>query len=925
MTVTNLRVKVLRQPIIRAKFIPWLPATIVGRTGISVERDGLNYLLDLDYSKFFELNAFTPADKLIAIQDRDGVWNTTSIETLRHQIGADNPNLVAISGAATAADKLGWWSDTAQYSLTDFTAYMRSLLDDPDASTARATLGLVIGTDVQPHDAELDALAGLVSAADRLPYFTGPGAAALTVLTSFARSLLDDVDAATARTTLGLVIGTDVQAHDGDLDAIAALTPADNDFIQRKSGVWVNRSIAQVKTDLAISNVDNTSDLDKPISTATQSALNAKADSADLATVATTGAYGDLSGKPTLGTAASTNATDYATAAQGAKADTALQSVVAGANVTIDNTDPRNPIISSSGGGGGGGTEIFPTVALAAIYSPATAPPFITTAFYDNDQVAGSSALYRNNGGTSGDIVITLDDGVTNVGYDLIEPHANPAMFGAKADGVTNDTAAFVAARNVYAGGKGTIVSTGHSVVGELQLTEQCVKAEKLTRASGADAILYLGSHFGWHFRKIEGAHFEGATDATDLDNSGTGVKFYNGGTDDELSGRWELDRNYFWYFDKAIHKPTGNIGNVFNQTSVIHCNYGFYAEPSTSPLMQPGCDVFNGGEYAYCTKAAFYIDGGDGSVPNGQTVWNQCVIETNPGFGVFVKNYSQAWTPLTFNQVWFESNGTGGSVTMPDGLSYTPRDVYLEAVPNAVFNGCSIWNVEFKNSAVLMDSCHFTDVTAITNTNSVARATNAHTNSLRGQPVLIESYINAERAAGGLADTVLMPHRVNKVFDPNGGTVALAANHDGASGTFSGTGSYAWTGSQYGTVFETGAQFTLPSTETAIIGNFSVSSGTVAVYFATLLHISGPMPSFQFTGTGTLCGNMAPLLTESLKWFTVGGIAPVGTSLTDQGLYIVNPGGGDTVLRVGPVQVITFATMAEAVEFYNSRSLVAR
>lgn len=44
-----------------------------------------------------------------------------------------------------------------------------------------------------------------------------------------------------------------------------------------------------------------------------------------LATVATTGAYADLSGRPTLGTAAATDATAYATAAQGANADTAVQ------------------------------------------------------------------------------------------------------------------------------------------------------------------------------------------------------------------------------------------------------------------------------------------------------------------------------------------------------------------------------------------------------------------------------------------------------------------------------------------------------------------------------------------------------------------------------------------------------------------------
>jgi hypothetical protein len=40
-----------------------------------------------------------------------------------------------------------------------------------------------------------------------------------------------------------------------------------------------------------------------------------------------------------------------ASAAQGAKADTALQSVVAGTNVSVDNTDPLNPVISATGGG----------------------------------------------------------------------------------------------------------------------------------------------------------------------------------------------------------------------------------------------------------------------------------------------------------------------------------------------------------------------------------------------------------------------------------------------------------------------------------------------------------------------------------------------------------------------------------------------
>jgi len=129
------------------------------------------------------------------------------------------------------------------------------------AAGARTNLGVVIGTDVQAYNSTLASVAAGTYIGD--DSITTVGTITTGVWNGTDVAVADggtgSSTAAGARTNLGLAIGTDVQAYDADLTALGGLAKTDGNFIVGDGTTWVAESGATARSSLGLGSLATSS------------------------------------------------------------------------------------------------------------------------------------------------------------------------------------------------------------------------------------------------------------------------------------------------------------------------------------------------------------------------------------------------------------------------------------------------------------------------------------------------------------------------------------------------------------------------------------------------------------------------------------------------------------------------------------------
>ena len=507
----------------------------------------------------------------------------------------------------------------------------------------------------------------------------------------------------------------------------------------------------------------------------------------------------------------------------------------------------------------------------------------------------------------------------------------NVVKDGAIADDVTDDTEAF---QKTADDADSFEIPEGSYIVGNIQSDTNNIRGQGqksyLYASEAGKYVLVLGrNNEDWVRRLISNLYMRG-------NSTGGCVKFGSNNGDTEYAGRVIFDACNFK--EGEVYKPAGNIGNVFRACTWHGTGeYGYRAignvADGSSDVMHVGCDYLKDCKISNKTLAAIFIDGNsiDGT---GQTIIENTILTSNPGFGIFVKDYGNnssggmTVNPFTMRNIWFEDVATSSTVVI-DGETYYTYDIRLENTKIAVIEGSNAADIELVNSVLILKENRSNGARLGVDKDASAIYENIYSGNYfkhNNRSCLVRSIGHAEMPYAGLAaggNCFPIPARTNITNNFKNNVVL--------SESFAFAESYAQSGVSVvdGVTFPRCCEITVPAGNTYYLGTnyLGAYANTIPVDKYIVWSIEAKILTATSSTFGLRYGNdgfvtnIPPILNE---WSTYGGIVPPASDAHlgyDVAISIYNPANQvDAKYRIGAYQIMAFDTLLDAQHYLENR-----
>jgi len=535
---------------------------------------------------------------------------------------------------------------------------------------------------------------------------------------------------------------------------------------------------------------------------------------------------------------------------------------------------------------------------------------------------------------------------LTKVTYSMINAApANVLDYGADPTGVSDSTAAFNLAiatlKKVYVP-KGTYLVNA-TINNKTIIYGDGSSVSTLKPYNTAIAALTYSLQVGdWYYHsEIRDIGFRGT--------SKVGVGFTFGQTvpsdyvsDDQFCHNVKFYGCYFTGLRKGVQFPFGNIGTEFyscgwggNYYGVYTMNNKFGTPPNN--IMHAGNKYFYAGYFGENDVAFYYNNTPDGS---GGVSFYSTIFEGN-NIAAYIYALEHPFTPIVFNDVWFEANGTyrGGATNVDTWTgstltqtSITNRTVFIDGDRALVnFNGGIITDmyVFAPNSRATLTNSRVESSTAViggplnVNPSSIIHVINSYTSDgYSGDGIVTTgifypgNFLTNATAPTSRAVTVIP--RNSKIA--NYGPSRIGSDPFTTARTTSGSLSLVGTIVSDGVIYSTCNEWTRAamSTSEAVYVNttsVAVSAGEFCVATVDIKVLAGA-PTFAIDNQSSSVLAYLRIPTQN-KWYT---IAAIGKIAADSTIALWTTGSNATCTwRFSAFQIHRFGTQLEAQNFLMS------